>query len=361
MHPTKGWAALGGGLALFLVLEAGLFRTGLYRSFLAPESSTGSLEFVVEAERTRPLANTRQVLAVGDSRMALRAWMANRLQSTITFGNAGIAGATPRVFNYVLRAVDPGQDRYKALLFLVDDYDDEDVEEDFRNRRYDARLLAARIDLGDVNGLVLSYESWPDRIEILRNVSLKGFAFKKDLQDFLKNPRQRLADIEFKKNQWDEVLRSYRGDDRTLTGLEIDWAAMTARYPERLTPFEKKLIDDVLLRPAFEQTGRMGAYRREWWGRIVDRYRGTRTRLLFCRVPRGPFVRPDSLVKKQASTIRDLAKQPGVTLLDEHLLDYLEKPEFFMDALHLNAEGCKRLTETLARRVSEILEPGSAL
>ena len=116
-----------------------------------------SLEFVVEAERTRPLANTRQVLAVGDSRMALRAWMANRLQSTITFGNAGIAGATPRVFNYVLRAVDPGRDRYEALLFLVDDYDDEDVEEDLRNRRYDASSFLPPLPLGEGRGEGLGF------------------------------------------------------------------------------------------------------------------------------------------------------------------------------------------------------------
>ncbi|MFN0101949.1 MAG: hypothetical protein ACKV2U_07650 [Bryobacteraceae bacterium] len=361
MKPSRGWSVVAWGLLLFAVLEAGLFRTDLYRTFLAPESSAGSLEFVVEAERTRPMANSRQVLAVGDSRMALRAWMANGLQSGITFGNAGIAGATPRVWNYVVRAVDPRRDRYEALLFLVDDYDDEDMAEDLRNRRYDAQSLAARIGLSDVAGLVLSYESWPERLEVLRNVLLKGFAYKRDVQDFLKNPRQRLADIEFKKNQWDEVLRGYRGDDHTLEGLRIDWTTMTATYPDRLTERERKLIDDVLLRPAFKQTGRMGAYRREWWGRILARYRGTRTRILFCRVPRGPFARPDSLVTKQSSTIRDLASRPGVTLLDEHLLDYLERPEFFMDALHLNAEGCRRLTETLTRRVSEVLEPGSAL
>lgn len=361
MNASRGWVVIGGGILLFLLLEAGLFRTSLYRSFLAPESSTGSLEFVVDAELARVVKHPRQVLAVGDSRMALRAWMANQLQTDLTFGNAGVPSGTPRVWNYMVRAIDPGRNRYEAILLLVDDYDDEDVEEDFRDRLLDTRLLVSRIGLPDVTEFAGSYYSWPERAEALRNVLWKGFAYKRDVQEFLKNPRRRLADIRFKKRQWEEVLQGYQGDNRNLVGLQIDWARMTATFPERLTAEDKRLINDVLLRPAVEQTGRMGVYRREWWDRILAPYRGTRTRILFCRVPRGPFVRPASMVVKRSSSVRKLADRPGVTLLDEHLLDYLERPEFFMDALHLNAKGCKRLTETLTQTVAEVLGRRNAL
>ncbi len=358
MTPARGWLAVAGGVVLYLLLEAGLFRTGLYQTFLAPDSYAGNFEFVVEAERTRPVSHPRQVLTIGDSRMAFRAWHANARQSELTFGNAGIASSTPRVWHYTLKAIDPAHDRYEAILFLVEDYDDEDVAEDLSRRLLDVQLMVARIGLADIPELLFSYPQWAEQREVLRKVVFKGFTYQRDLQEFLKNPRQRLAGREFKRQQWARVLGSYQGEDRTLAGLHIDWQTNKATYPESLSEQERRLIDDVLLRPAEPQTGRMGAYRREWFGRILQRYHGSRTRLLFARVPRGPIPRPASLVQKKSAVLRQL---PGVTLLDENLLNELEHPDFFIDPLHLNAEGCRRLTDILTRAVREALDAPRAL
>lgn len=248
MTPARGWLAVAGGVVLYLLLEAGLFRTGLYQAFLAPDSYAGNFEFVAE---------------------------------------------------------------------------------DYSRRLLDVQLMVARIGLADIPELLLSYPQWAEQREVLR-------------KEFLKNPRQ----------QWARVLGSCRGEDRTLAGLRIDWQTNKATYPESLSARERQLIDDVLLRPAEPQTGRMGAYRRECFGRILHRYQGSRTRLLFARVPRGPIPRPASLVQKRSAVPRQL---PGVTLLDEGLLNELEHPDFFIDPLHLNAEGCRRLTEILTRAVRKQL------
>ena len=94
---------------------------------------------------------------------------------------------------------------------------------------------------------------------------------------------------------------------------------------------------------------------RHWFGKIIDQYAGSRTKLIFYRMPRGPLVRPANWAQKKTHSIRDLAVKPNTILLDEHLFDPLEKPEFFMDPLHLNAEGCRRFTEILTRKVSQVL------
>ena len=68
----------------------------------------------------------------------------------------------------------------------------------------------------------------------------------------------------------------------------------------------------------------IAAFRRKWFGRLLDRYRGTPTKVVFLRLPRGPSPRPDNLVQKKSSSIREFAARPGVLLVDEHAFDSLE-------------------------------------
>jgi lysophospholipase L1-like esterase len=77
-------------------------------------------------------------------------------------------------------------------------------------------------------------------------------------------------------------------------------------------------------------------------------------------LPRGPLVRPDYLVKKRSSSIRELASRPNVILANEHLFDGLEHPEFFKDALHMNRDGVERFSGMVADEVARILGPPDA-
>jgi lysophospholipase L1-like esterase len=117
------------------------------------------------------------------------------------------------------------------------------------------------------------------------------------------------------------------------------------------------------MRPVDPQTGRLAVYRRKWFGKIMERYRGTATRVVFYRLPRAPIPRPDSLVTKLSSSIREFQSGPNVLLLDEHTFDSLERPEFFQDALHLNREGAARFSKLMAERLPEALAspPGANL
>jgi len=87
------------------------------------------------------------------------------------------------------------------------------------------------------------------------------------------------------------------------------------------------------------ETGSHSGYMKYWLGKIYEHYRGSPTRLIFLRLPRGGFVRPDQPRYNARSSVRDLSAQPNVTLVDEHFFDSLEKPELFADDLHLNGAG----------------------
>ena len=51
-------------------------------------------------------------------------------QSGYVFRSAGAAGTDPRSWYYMLRDLDPTASRYRAVVFGVDDFDDEDEGED---------------------------------------------------------------------------------------------------------------------------------------------------------------------------------------------------------------------------------------
>ena len=87
----------------------------------------------------------------------------------------------------------------------------------------------------------------------------------------------------------------------------------------------------------------------------MDYYRGTATRVIFVRLPRGPIPRPDYLVRKKSSSIREIASRRGVFLVNEHAFDELETPALFKDAFHLNDAGCTRLSVMMSREVSKLL------
>jgi lysophospholipase L1-like esterase len=113
------------------------------------------------------------------------------------------------------------------------------------------------------------------------------------------------------------------------------------------------------MREPAPQTGRLAAFRRAWYGRILDRYRGSPTKIIFVRLPRGPIPRPDGLVHKKSATIREFAALPNVLLCDEHAFDSLEHPELFRDGLHLNRDGIARFSPMLAESIGRMLGSGA--
>src|SRR5206468_1411948 len=126
-------------------------------------------------------------------------------------------------------------------------------------------------------------------------------------------------------------------------GLAVDWKKWTADLPPGADQNQRDTVTVLMNRPA-PQTGRLAEFRRKWFGRILDRYRGSRTQVVFVRLPRAAAPRPEGLVKKRSRSIREFATMPNVRLCDEHAFESLETPPLFKDAVHLNREGIARFS-----------------
>ena len=356
----KGWLVrrLFATALIFACLEGAIFHSGLYARIIEPESTTGDMELMIDNEIQRPKPNPNQVLAVGHSRQALMPRVANQMNPSTgyTFASIGLGGTTPRDWYYALRTVDPDARNYAAIVIPEDDYNEPDLWEDQSDRESDLHYLIARLGIKDLFDFPMSYATPARRWAAFEGILLKGTVYKRDFQEFLDHPVARVEKAEFFRKGSASWFYDYGGDERTLAGLQIDWKKRTARFPPNVPESEQKRISGELFQDDPPEQGRETAYRLLWYRRILARYHGTRTKIFFLRVPRAPMPPPEEPTKANSS-VRQLASDPNVVVLDEHLLDSLERPDYFWDALHLNREGQFKFTEIIASAVRESLGP----
>ena len=357
----RGLALLLAFLGLF-ALDGLLFRTPFYASVLEPDSSTGVFELILGREQQAQTQNgDNMVVTLGDSRFAYSPRLANELtaQTGYVFRHAGVAGTDVRAWYYMLRDLDPTARRYRAIVFGVTDYDDEDEyftpDDDIRALHY----AIARLRCSDVVDFALSFYSRKLQWEALRGASLKGIVYQNDILTFLTHPAKRIQDASAAHRYYEQWTYGYEETPRSMAGLQIDWSTWKVTFPSGVDQDQQDTVNRNLMSRPAPQTGRLAAFRRAWYGRILDRYRGSRTKIVFVRLARAPIPRPDGLVRKKSSTIRDFASSlPNVLLCDEHAFDSLEQPELFRDGMHLNRAGIARFSPMLAEDISRML--GSA-
>jgi hypothetical protein len=348
------------GVLLLLALDAAVFRSGLYASYIEPDSIAGTVQLTLLRERKHQQEwKEPLVLTMGDSRMNYSPKVANEhcasqgLPFRLTHG--GVAGSNPRVWHYLLREIDPTSRRYAAIVIPVDDYDDEDSFQDYSSYPLDAKYLSLLLRWEDMPEFPLSYTIDKYRQEAWRTCLLKGPVMQPDVYAFLKNPSKRLADVKAIRDWWPNGSYDFLEAERDLRGLSVDFQAHTAQYPAWADANFKATVETVLLRPAAPQTGQLAAYRRKWFGKILERYQASPTKILFLRQPRAPFIRPTQWVQKKSHSVRDLAAPPKVQLSNENLFDDLERPEYFRDALHMNRAGSLEFSRRLADEVAQRL------
>jgi hypothetical protein len=314
-------------------------------------------------ERNRKPERPLQVLAFGDSRMGFLPRQATEVGAPhgVEFGSMAVLGTSPRCWFYELRDLDPDARRYAAIVLPVEDYGDEDRAVNPDDAIADLHYAIARLRLADTLDFAFSYPSWRSRWEAFRGSLLKSAVYKGDLQAYLLDPAARRRKVRSFRSDYANSLRVFQGTAANVDGLRVDWASGEITYPPGATPMEKQTLYSVLLRQPAPQTGRLAAYRRLWFGRIIDRYRGTRTRVIFFRLPRGPVVRPTPLVVPRTSSIREFAARPNVVLLDELAFEGLERTDCFVDPLHMNAKGMSLVSRLLAVRVTENLRRDNAV
>jgi hypothetical protein len=352
-----GLALLAAFLGLF-GLDGLLFRTPFYPSILQMDSSTGAFELTLRREQQAQTRNgDNLVVTLGDSRFAYSPRLANQVaaQTGYIFRHAGVAGTDVRSWHYMLRDLDPTARRYRAIVFGVTDYDDEDEfftpDDDIRALHY----AIARLRWSDVLGFALSFHSLGCQWEALRGASLKGIVYQSDLLAFLSKPTERIRRTRIEHRDFDKWTYDYLETPRSMAGLQIDWTAWKVAFPPGLDQDQQDTVNNTMMSPPAPQTGRLAAFRRAWYGRILERYHDSPTKIIFVRLPRAPIPRPDGLVRKKSSSIREFASRPNVLLCDEHAFDALEQPELFRDGMHLNRAGIAQFSPMLAEDISRML------
>lgn len=343
------------GLLIFLLVDAAVFRSGWYGRYLESNSSAGIVALTVERARLQQREWAEPlVLTMGDSRMNFPLKKTNEYAAgkgyRFRISHGGVAGTNPRVWYYLLREMDPTARRYRAIVLPVDGFDDEDTYQNYANYPLDVNYLAMLLRWSDAPEYPRSYADWKYEQEAWKACLVKSAALQRDLLAFFEAPRVRLEMTKLNREWWPKGSYEFEEEEKTLAGLEVDWKTRTAKVPAGADP---EVIKTVLLRPDAPQTGRYGAYRRKWFGKILDRYAGTGTKLVFVMLPRGPVVRP--AVKTVSSSIREFGGAGRAVVGEEHRYEELERPEMFKDGLHLNRAGARRYGELLVEELARVL------
>jgi hypothetical protein len=342
----------------FLAVEFAIFHTDAYYIILRHDSSTGSVETYVHNEWKRVRHNPRQVLTIGDSRMGFLPRYANEMKPDTGYEFASIAlgGATPRDWYYMLRGADPSANKYSAVVVALEDYEDSEIEEDLADRPTDLYYLIGRLGYSDLFEFARSFHDPALRWTAARAIVLKGLIYKRDFQEFLLHPSERIEMAQLARKDSYLWYYNYVGPNQSMEGVVIDWQKRTVTVPPGFTDAQKANYEYRFLAPRMSYSGVHSQYLHQWLGEIYEHYRGSKTRLVFLHLPRGPFIRPDQPVLNPHSSVRELAAQPGVILLPEHLFDSIERPALFVDQMHLNGPGSAEFSRILAKEVSQTLD-----
>lgn len=344
----------------FFLVENLIFNTSYYPAIVNPDSTTGSLEMRLSNEIRREVQDRNQVLAIGDSRMGFFPRFPNAMHLGYTFATIATPGTTPRCWYYMLREADPHANRYAAILIPFEDYDDVETWEDHADRVSDLHYLIPLLRWTDLVEFSRSYHSTDLKFKAALGIALKGTVYKADFEDLLIHRKFRLeyaAQARRDSHQW---FYDFKDTDQNVAGLVIDWKKKKLTAPPSIPPNEVDAFRTRLLEPYPEHTGRRSAYLTYWLMRICDLYRGSPTRLIIFRLPRGPYVRPDPPPFDPHSSVRRAATRPEVILDAEHYFDFLEKPELFKDPYHLNGPGQEQFSKTLALHALDLLKSGAA-
>lgn len=341
-------------LVCFFLAEAGLFRSGLYRGYLQPDSSAGDVaNRLYHLRHTAPGASP-EVAIIGDSRVAegFSAPLAGAAtHDRLKFWNLGIPGLNPRVWYYLIRDADPDRNRFRAIILALDHYTDDDYAyAPFPDRVVDINYAAGLVRLTDCPGFAASFRDWADREQALAGCLFPGLPFRADLRELLRAPQARVRISRLAHSDGQKWLDGYTGIEHSMTGIEADFEHRVIRLPPGIGAAAMFSVDLTIMPDRLPYGGETARYRKWALGRIVDRYAGTGTKIIFIQLPRAPLAVPDGTAPEEF--VPSVASKPGVEVVPEATFHHFEQPDLFADGLHLNATGRKAFSAELAGAIA---------
>jgi hypothetical protein len=334
------------GMAAFVCLDGIIFHTDLYVSILAPDSYAGRLAVITRAEKQRTASGLKDILVLGDSRMAegFSTTVADKLGSAagFKFVNLTEPASTVSSWYYMLREVDPTARRYSAIV----------VPYGIGYEPSSAELLristaAPLLRYGDCFNFASAFQRWSGRFRAFTACILRGSAYQSDVTNFIEHPMARIRSVQ----QEAEKLHSravYEGRNYDLVGTSYDPRTGQITFAPKLTEAQRQAIRKSLIQPSQSDIEYSLRLQRDWIPRILNRYSNSPTAIVLTPVPCGPFVKLPGFAEANRSVLPSVKIQRTTFSVPEQAFDFLEKPEYYFDAFHLNARGRQRFTETLA-------------
>src|SRR6266404_3410397 len=333
------------GVTAFVCLDGIIFHSGLYVSILAPDSYAGRLELLTRTEKQRPASGLKEVLVLGDSRMAegFSNTVADELGSAAGFKFVNLAEPASSVnsWYYMLREIDPKARRYWAIVVPYAIGYEPATADPLR-----ISMAAPLLHYGDCFNFASAFQRWSGRFRAFTACILRGSAYQSDVTDLLESPIARIKSVQ----QEAERLRSravYKGRDYDLVGTSYDPTTGQVTFAPKLTEAQRAAVRKSLIQPSQSDMEYSLKLQRDWIPRILNRYSKSSTAIVLTPVPRGPFVDLPAFFMAYHSVLPSVITQRTTFSVPEQTFEFLEKPEYYFDAFHLNAKGRQRFTETL--------------
>ena len=333
------------GVAAFVCLDGVIFHTRLYVSILAPDSYAGRLAVITRAENQRSPSGLKEVLVLGDSRMAegFSATVADKLGSAAGFKFVNLAepASSINTWYYMLRQVDPEARRYWAIVVPYGIGYEPNTADPLR-----ISMAATLLRYGDCFDFASGFQRWSGRFRAFTACILRGSAYQSDVADLLEHPIARIRSVQ----QEPTRLHSravYKGRDYDLVGTSYDPKTGQVTFPPQLTETQRQAIRKSLVQPSESEVQYFLKLQRDCIPRIVNRYSNSSTAIVLTPVPRGPFRDLTGFSMAYQIVFPGVTAQRPLFSVPAQTFDFLEKPDYYFDAYHLNAKGRQRFTETL--------------
>jgi hypothetical protein len=345
----------------FFALDNLIFRSGLLMRAVPPITASAQLFSVVHAEERRRSSGRFDVLITGNSRMEFgfsQALFSEMYPSSrLNLVKATLPGSDPKWWYYILKELDPSQDRYAAIVLQVDAFRARPAIRDAENSYDAAQTLAPIIHISECPGFASTFTDDAVRERVWKKLIFNSWG--SGLEWFL--PAWRVV----------ERLAGERVKERVaigspLTVEDLRFSSQTGRvmsYPAHFDAFNRTEADLQFIRPSEQEarqfTAREAKFEEKWLRRIADSYRNSATKLVILQPPRWPMPLPAMMPIDSAPDLRvSLDDLPNVVFIGERNFSALENPRDFLDLLHLNVTGEATFTEELGKQLL-VLIPAS--
>ena len=182
------------GIAAFLCVDGAVFHSGLYVSILAPSSYAGRVWRITRAEKERAPSGLKEVLVLGDSRIAegFSAALANELGSPagLKFVSLAEPAASANTWYYMVREVDPTARRYAAIVIPYGIGYEPNSADALR-----VSMTAPLLRYGDSFHFASGFQRLSGRFRAFIACILRGSAYQDDVVDLLSHPVARMKSI----------------------------------------------------------------------------------------------------------------------------------------------------------------------